>query len=1064
MKKRILILSLGLLFLASITFSLANISFSPGRVLSPAERKSLSSPREAFDIMQKLGLGISKADLDRFLATKFPERLAGVILISVEEDGRAYYIHPDTLEAIYLGRPHEALDILRELGLEDTLLDNNNDDINNIILETQKIEELKDFSHIIPITTNIINPDNISIKERGIIYDYSVLPDIKLVPSLDDYEDKVIDDTVNTNNSYTLNIQNLVPGTYPFFRAYLITSDNQIIYGNTITITSTRNDQTEESALPLPLLPISSSGSSVKEWICGDDFIDERDGEIYRTVKIDDECWFQDNLRTTLYNDGSPIPITPVDYNVYDVLSTFDPNSDYGLYSWYNNDEANSRNNNYGALYNWGAAVNACPDGWHLPSKQDFLNLMDGRISQDFRDTSWSDGNNSTGFSALPTGIRMDIFDSQGFMTSFWTRTTLNNFSDRNYGMLLTKDLVSAEIPDDELFIEAIHKLVQMPVRCLQDSPKTITYKSSDGGKIHLGDEILKDEIVVTAPFGEISPYEITAIPNDNYHFVKWSDFNTSSNRLDNIDDNITITAEFVKKYEVCGDIFFDARDRELYRTVEIDNECWFQDNLRTTLYNDGSPISTSNDLNEIMSTSSGLYSWYDNDEENSRSHNYGALYNFAAVVDSRGLCPDGWHLPSILEFEELIKGKNHQDLKDTSWDASSNSSGFSALPAGFRAGMTGTSEAFDLQGHAIGFYTKTIDSESSSNAWALALFNPGVAACMGINEMSFHKMPKMLQGSVRCIEDNVKTITYKSSDGGKISLDDGALKDEIVITVPFGGSHNQEIIATPNSDYTFTKWSDYNTSSTRLGENNVTDNIVLTTEFFKDDPIFDCGDKVLDTRDMEIYKTVQIGEQCWFQDNLRYLPVVHDNATYTNLTNDNKPSYGVLGYDGNDLLAAKNYKIGYNNFTFQAYPILGVLYNVSAVDQVTLCPNGWKIPNDNDWIKLAKTISGETSCDFWNHTTPCWKIAEKLKSSSNDIIPWTGTNDFGFTALPVGVRQSDGRFTDLGTRTIFSADTSSDLGYVLANENNWTGAGEYMALAGKQYSPNGYSIRCIKE
>jgi len=33
---------------------------------------------------------------------------------------------------------------------------------------------------------------------------------------------------------------------------------------------------------------------------------------------------------------GSPIPITPVDYDVYDVLSTFDPNSDYGLYSWYN--------------------------------------------------------------------------------------------------------------------------------------------------------------------------------------------------------------------------------------------------------------------------------------------------------------------------------------------------------------------------------------------------------------------------------------------------------------------------------------------------------------------------------------------------------------------------------------------------------------------------------------------------------------------------------------------------------------------------------------------------------
>ena len=191
MKKRILILSLGLLFLASIIFSLANISFSPGRVLSPAERKSLSSPREAFDIMQKLGLGISKADLDRFLATKFPERLAGVILISVEEDGRAYYIHPDTLEAIYLGRPHEALDILKELGLEDTLLDNNNDDINNIILETQKIEELK-ISLILSLLLLILSILIILVLKTGIIYDYSVLPDIKLVPSLDDYEDKVM--------------------------------------------------------------------------------------------------------------------------------------------------------------------------------------------------------------------------------------------------------------------------------------------------------------------------------------------------------------------------------------------------------------------------------------------------------------------------------------------------------------------------------------------------------------------------------------------------------------------------------------------------------------------------------------------------------------------------------------------------------------------------------------------------------------------------------------------------------------------------------------------------------
>ncbi|MGI6348289.1 MAG: FISUMP domain-containing protein, partial [Patescibacteria group bacterium] len=486
-----------------------------------------------------------------------------------------------------------------------------------------------------------------------------------------------------------------------------------------------------------------------------------------------------------------------------------------------------------------------------------------------------------------------------------------------------------------------------------------------------------------------------------------------------------------------------------------------------TTLYNDGSPISTSNDLNEIMSTSSGLYSWYDNEEENSRSHNYGALYNFAAVVDSRGLCPDGWHLPSILEFEELIKGKNHQDLKDTSWDASSNSSGFSALPAGFLTILPSAWETpnFYLEGDATGFWIR-------NNDIVLTLFNPIIATTyMGTNEVSFYSVPeiaqRVMQGSVRCIEDNVKTITYKSSDGGKISLDDGVLKDEIVITVPFGGSHNQEIIATSNSDYAFTKWSDYNTSSTRLGENNVTDNIVLTTEFFKNDPIFDCGDKVLDTRDMEIYKTVEIGEQCWFQDNLRYLPVVHDNATYTNLTNDEKPSYGVYGYDGNDLLAAKNYKIGYNNFTFQAYPILGVLYNVSAVDQVTLCPSGWKIPNDNDWAELAKTVSGETSCDPYNYLDLCWRIEGKLKASPSDIIPWTGTNDFGFTALPVGSRKYNTgalgtHFGNFGTHTVFSSDVSSSWLHALANEQEWSGGGERFLFHPKD--KNGYSVRCIKE
>ena len=77
----------------------------------------LGRPADAFSIMRNLGLGIKHNELTGYLATKFPSRLSGKILLDVEKKGEAYYINPNDLRGYYLNKPTDAFRIMRELGL-----------------------------------------------------------------------------------------------------------------------------------------------------------------------------------------------------------------------------------------------------------------------------------------------------------------------------------------------------------------------------------------------------------------------------------------------------------------------------------------------------------------------------------------------------------------------------------------------------------------------------------------------------------------------------------------------------------------------------------------------------------------------------------------------------------------------------------------------------------------------------------------------------------------------------------------------------------------------------------
>ena len=82
-----------------------------------------------------------------------------------------------------------------------------------------------------------------------------------------------------------------------------------------------------------------------------------------------------------------------------------------------------------------------------------------------------------------------------------------------------------------------------------------------------------------------------------------------------------------------------DSRDGHQYATVEIGDQIWMAENLRATVYSDGSPIALIEDAAQwAVQSGSGAWCWYDNN--NSNQYTYGALYNFYAAMNGEQIPP----------------------------------------------------------------------------------------------------------------------------------------------------------------------------------------------------------------------------------------------------------------------------------------------------------------------------------------------------------------------------------------------------------------------------------------
>ena len=93
--------------------------------------------------------------------------------------------------------------------------------------------------------------------------------------------------------------------------------------------------------------------------------------------------------------------------------------------------------------------------------------------------------------------------------------------------------------------------------------------------------------------------------------------------------------------------------DGNEYKTILIGNQNWMAENLRTSHYRNGEEIPNLTDPEQWSNTVTGAWIFYQNNPENACPK--GKLYNFYTVFDDRGLCPDGWHIPTEAEWNELL-------------------------------------------------------------------------------------------------------------------------------------------------------------------------------------------------------------------------------------------------------------------------------------------------------------------------------------------------------------------------------------------------------------------------
>ena len=375
-----------------------------------------------------------------------------------------------------------------------------------------------------------------------------------------------------------------------------------------------------------------------------DSIVDSRDGQVYKTIKIGNLNWMAQNLN-----------YEAKDSHCYDDSLKYC--NVYGrLYSWASaidstklaNDKANPQDCGYGKICQLPAVVQgACPNGWHLPTSDEWSVLFtevggQGSAAKYLKSMMKWNGTDSVGFSVLPAGSSTQNgyrFSSEGRDAYFWTATEIYDGNDAYF--------VHMETSNSYVFLYSVEKTNGYSVRCVED-----------GGVI------------------------ASTVPDEG--------FDWELSRDSYLNPNINY------------DSIVDSRDGQVYKTVKIGDQVWMAQNLnysdsvktpslkgsswcRKIIYRNGTAIFL--DDSKSCAVAGRLYTWAAaidsvslvNDPKNPLDCGMGKSCRFELPEPIRGICPEGFHLPTDDEWNVLFAkvGGNERTGKETAGKALKSQSGW---------------------------------------------------------------------------------------------------------------------------------------------------------------------------------------------------------------------------------------------------------------------------------------------------------------------------------------------------------------------------------------------------
>ena len=231
----------------------------------------------------------------------------------------------------------------------------------------------------------------------------------------------------------------------------------------------------------------------------------------------------------------------------------------------------------------------------------------------------------------------------------------------------------------------------------------------------------------------------ITGLSSDTDYYIRAYASNDAGTGYGNEHSFTTSESPFV-----CGETVTDVDDN-VYQTVSIGDQCWMVENLRVAHYRDGSEIMYAPGSDNWLNNTDGAYCIYPHyavDGINSHEemlNDYGALYNWYAINNEKGLCPEGWQVPTDEDWQELemflglgaseatewgergsdeggkLKSARTHPLEHPRWDTinagATDEYGFKALPSGIYGYYNSPNEddrTFILVGEMVFFWTST--------------------------------------------------------------------------------------------------------------------------------------------------------------------------------------------------------------------------------------------------------------------------------------------------------------------------------------------------------------------